>query len=167
MRPNGSTRRAALSCALLLCAAAAGATMLLPATLDEMWEAADVVVVGKVVGGVGRMDGRHGIVRTHLTIVVEEVLKGEVKGNAVHLVVPGGTDGEAWTEVQGAPDPGPPGGRVIAFLYADSEERLSNVVAWQGLFHLEGEKIKENGRDAKEFLEQVRGLGRRRHGGAR
>jgi hypothetical protein len=159
-----SIRRAFLGGMILSLAVAADGTQLRPATLEQMWDAADVVVVGRVAGARGRLHARRPIVLTHATLVVEDVLKGEVKGGAVHLVVPGGTDGEVWTEVPGAPDTGPPGGRVLAFLYADEGDRLSNVVFWQGLYHIEGGRVRENGRDAAAFLEEVRGLGRRRGG---
>jgi hypothetical protein len=154
---------------LFVCAAAAtpaSATQLLPATLEEMAAAADLVVIGRLVGeGQGRFDPHCGMVLTHATILVDEVLKGEVKGRAVPLVVPGGTDGVDWTQVPGAPEPGPPGTTVVAFLYADRGRKMSNVVFWQGLFHIDKERIVENGREAEAFLEEVRAALRAIEGG--
>ena len=146
---------------LFVCAVAAAtpasATQLLPATREEMAGAADLVVVGRLGGGgEGRYDSRCGMVLTHATILVDEVLKGEMKGRAVPLVVPGGTDGVDWTEIPGAPEPGPPGATLVAFLYAERGRKMSNVVFWQGLFHIEGGKVLENARDAAAFLEEVR-----------
>jgi hypothetical protein len=155
----------------LVCAAAAApaaATQLLPTSLEEMAAAADLVVVGRLVGGgKGRYDSHWGMILTHRTILVDEVLKGELVGRAVPLVVPGGTDGEDWTEVVGAPEPGPPGTVVVAFLYAERGTKMSNVVFWQGLFHVEEGKVRENGRDAAAFLEEVRAAVRASGGVAR
>jgi len=145
---------------LLVLSGPASATTLVPVTLEQIAQTAEVIVVGEVVSSAGRMDPSRGMIFTHTTLRVDQVLRGEGapslrSDGTVEIVAPGGVDGESWTRVHGAPDPGPEGQRVVAFLYGERDDRYSNVVFWQGLFHLDGGTVRQTGEPAAAFLARV------------
>jgi len=148
---------------LLFLAGPLPATTLVPVTLDQVTHTADLIVVGRVVSSVGRMDESRGMIFTHTTLRVEQVIRGNGApalrtDGTLEIVSPGGVDGESWTRVHGAPDPGPEGQEVVAFLYGERNDRYSNVVFWQGLFHLDGGTVRQTGEPAAAFLARVREL---------
>lgn len=144
----------------LVCAVPAAATTLIPASLEEVASAADVVVRGQVVGAEGRLDRERGMVFTHVRIRTTEVLRGEVPEGIVEVVTPGGVDeaAAAWSRVRAAPDPGSPGQEIVVFLYGDRGERYSNVVFWQGLYHVDEGLVRETREPVGVFLQRVREL---------
>ena len=161
MQRSSHERRGALlavAAAFLVLAAPLSATMLLPVSLEEITQTADVIVRGVVIASEGRLDESRGMVFTHVTLRVDEVVQGNVTEATVEIVVPGGVDGLSWTEVHGAPEVGPKDQDVVAFLYGERGELMSNVVYWQGLYHVDGDSVRETQEPVNAFLGRVRGM---------
>ena len=145
-----------MSAFALLVPSATQATTLMQVSLEEVTDAADVIVAGTVIRSEGKYDPRFDLVFTHATIRVEEVLEGETGEQTVEVIVPGGVDGDLWTQVHGAPEPGDEGQQVIVFLYKNRGTNMSNVVFWQGLYHIDADRIRQTGEPAGQFLSRVK-----------
>ena len=156
--PRTPARVTVLATLALLTGAAAQATMLLPVSLEEITERADLVVRGTVLSAEGRADERFGMVFTHVTVKVDEALQGSFPDGTVEVVVPGGIDGQRWSQVDGAPELGDRNQDVVLFLYGERGGRMSNVVFWQGLYHVDEGIVRQTGEPVGTFLRNVRTL---------
>ena len=120
--------------ALLALSGRANATVVDPLSMDELIFVADQIVTGEVVSVTSRfeLDGR-GIV-THVEVRVDAVLKGAPVDDLQQLWVPGGSIGDQFTFVGGAPS-FVEGERVLLFL---EELAPSSIVLgmFQGKFTL-------------------------------
>jgi hypothetical protein len=154
-RAFNCTHVLALLAAALL-ALPVGATMLQPVSLEQLVERADLILHGTVLQSEGRLDERTGMVFTHFTVRVDEAILDSGRSSTVEVVVPGGVDGYRWTQVDGAPDLGADGQDVVLFLYGDRGERMSNIVFWQGLYHVDGGRVRQTGEPVANFLTRVR-----------
>jgi len=151
------------SCAILtatisvLAASGLRATMILPASLDQCAEAAETVVRG-VVESVETRPAEGVVPVFTVTLVrIEEAFRETVSKALVEVVTPGGEYGGIRARVPGAPEVGPAGTEVVLFLHPDDgRPRLTNVVFWQGLYHVEEGRVRENGLPAPVFLDRVR-----------
>lgn len=128
--------RRSLLAALLCCAcgAAIRATVIVPASLDELVLEARAIAAGRVVATEARwVDGRRSI-ETFVTLDVAEYLKGNL-GDTVVFRVPGGELGAYRTMIAGAPE-FDVGDEVVLFLSARGPA-IPHIVGFsQGVFRV-------------------------------
>ncbi len=142
------------------------ATVLVPATLEELSREAHTIVRGRVVATDAIATGDWRSIETVVTLATEGALKGSV-GSAVQFRMPGGQVGRYRRVVLGAPELRV-GQRVIVFL-TDRRADLPYVIGLgQGVFRLvqrsDGWVVTPPVADAVANLPQavVRGDGSRR-----
>jgi len=58
--------------------------------LEELTEASDIIVLGKVLAAESGRDGGHGRIRTEVVFEVERVLKGSLDSQTLSIKLPGG-----------------------------------------------------------------------------
>ena len=102
--------------AVCLLAAPARATVLVPASLEELTRDARVIARGQVVAVEGRWTDDRRTIETLVTLEAESYMKGQM-GTIVQFRVPGGTLGRYRNIVIGAPQFSV-GQRVVVFLGA-------------------------------------------------
>jgi len=100
--------------AVCLLAAPARATVLVPASLEELTRDASVIARGQVVAVEGRWTDDRRTIETLVTLEAESYMKGQM-GTIVQFRVPGGTLGRYRNIVIGAPQFSV-GQRVVVFL---------------------------------------------------
>ena len=81
----------------------ANATLLLRWDVEEVAQAADLVVVADITDNFTSWNGPHTTIYTHTTIEIVEVIAGETPQNVLHVVQLGGTIGETHQLFSGAP----------------------------------------------------------------
>jgi hypothetical protein len=106
--------------AVCLLAAPAQATVLVPASLEELTRDARVIARGQVVAVEGRWTDDRRTIETLVTLEAENYLKGQL-GTIVQFRVPGGTLGRYRNIVIGAPQFSV-GQRVVVFLGANGPQ---------------------------------------------
>lgn len=118
---------AALGAAMMLFATKnAAATTVVPLTTDDLAHISDAIVVGHVEAVSMRSEplapGRTSlVVRTHTTVVVDEVWKGDVRnGDELDVLEFGGVQGTHVVEMEGAPGY-KVGEKVVLFLAPDRD----------------------------------------------
>lgn len=99
---------------IVLSCAGAQATILVPASVDELTRDAGAIVRGRVVAVDARFTPDRRAIETLVTVDAEETLKGSL-GPSVQFLVPGGTLGRYRSVLVGAPGFSP-GQRVVVFL---------------------------------------------------
>ncbi len=138
------------SVALALCAlvatggrsGAARATTVLAMTLQEVVDAADLVVYGTVVDH--KTSWRHGKVTTTCVLEVEEVVQGNKEDKRVMLVLQGGEYGNVGLKVIGEPSCGHRGDKlIVAAKKLHLQKAYRPIGVAQGWFPVRGQKGRE------------------------
>jgi hypothetical protein len=120
-----------MTCVLL---APLAATVLVPATLQELSQEASVIVRGRVVAAEAVASGDWRTIETIVTLAVDEALKGTVSA-AVQFRMPGGRIGRYRRVVVGAPELHA-GQRLVVFLTNRGTDLPYAIGMGQGVFRL-------------------------------
>jgi hypothetical protein len=128
---------AALTFALLMSSVwspvPAQATVVVPMADEVLTEQADAIVIGRVATLESHWDSRTGQIFTHITLSVEEVLKGDVSEGPLTLKQPGGSVGDLHSWIDGSPE-FTQGEKVLVFLTVDAEGAFRVAQLYQGKF---------------------------------
>jgi len=141
-------------------AASSGATVLKQANLTQLTTKADLIFAGKVLAIDSQWDSSHSKIWTHVTFLVNEVIKGSSTQKEVTLKLPGGAiDAEnIRMKVDGVPE-FKVGEEVLIFCSHDPK-RICPIVGWyQGQFKIKfnqelGEKVIEREKAARFLLKK-------------
>jgi len=101
-------------------------------TLDALVAGSDMVVYGRVVGGLSFWDAATRTIWTSTQIAVLDAAKGR-PGATVLVTEPGGVVGDTGHLFPGVPRFAP-NQEVVAFLYQAPGDRLRVVGLWQGIY---------------------------------
>ena len=169
---KGSTLGAvALAGVLAAAAAVPGAAMTIVVRDDvHMTAAADAVVHGTVASVEARLHAT-GRVHTHTVLLVEEVWKGDVGGDRIEIVEPGGVTAEAADWIPGVPR-FRAGQELVLFLVRQPDGTWSVLDFWAGAFRVleladgrailsrapHGEALRLYGPALREFMDEPRDL---------
>ncbi len=111
----------------------ADATIIVPLSEDALIEDAAAIVIGQVTSIQGAEDRRRATIYTHITVAIEEVLKGEIPVGDIALRQLGGSFGDQHSWVAGSPHFAI-GEKVLLFLRADRDGSLRVAHLYQGKF---------------------------------
>src|SRR5437667_295376 len=129
--PGSPSSRWALALVLVPTGPARGATSA-SVTLDALVAGSDMVVYGRVVGGLSFWDAATRTIWTSTQIAVLDAAKGR-PGVTVLVTEPGGVVGDTGHLFPGVPRFAP-NQEVVAFLYQAPGDRLRVVGLWQGIY---------------------------------
>lgn len=134
------TAKTLLAAAVFLALAAfAGATMIMPSSLQKMTGASDAIVVGRVVSQASGSDA--GKIFTSVTIAVDQYIKAPALSNPMTLTVkyPGGTAGGTTMRVDLAPTFAD-GEEVLLFLRKSGSVYVPYALSY-GVYRVEGDGV--------------------------
>lgn len=127
-------KRALIAVFVLLVSAAVRATVLVPATLDDLVREAGAIVRGRVVAVDSRVTADRREIDTIVTLAAEASLKGPLE-STVQFLVPGGTVGRYRRVFVGAPEFAV-GQRAIVFLGWNGPSYPYLIGLGQGVFRI-------------------------------
>ena len=111
----------------------ARATVIVPVPDDVLVEQSVAVVIGKVTAIESHRDPQQGQIFTHITLSLDEVLKGELSVRELTITQVGGTVGELHSWVYGSPE-FTRGEKVLLFLRLTPDGTLRVAHLYQGKF---------------------------------
>lgn len=118
----------------------------------ELTKKADSILIGKVVHMESRWNGKRTKIFTHVTIAVEEYIKGTSDAKRITIRIPGGEVGDIAEIVSDVPR-FEEGERVLLFLPPSSFP----IVGWfQGKYTIERNRVLEKGMPVEVFLNQIK-----------
>jgi hypothetical protein len=109
------------------------ATVVVPLSEESLAQDADAIVIGRVTMIQPRYEPQKRAIFTHITVGVEEVLKGDVPVADITLRQPGGTVGDLSSWIIGSPNLAF-GEKVLLFLRRDRDAVLRVAHLYQGKF---------------------------------
>jgi len=107
------------------------ATLVVSLSEESLAQDADAIVIGRVTMIQPRYESQNRAIFTHITVAVEDVLKGEVPGADITLRQPGGTVGDLNSWIIGSPNFAL-GEKVLLFLRRDRDGVLRVAHLYQG-----------------------------------
>ena len=126
---------AALTCSLCLFAfSSASATTVLGLDIDKVVADAEFVFEGAVINSETRQDSNSGIISTHVTFQINDIIKGDYSGDSIELKFMGGVFNGKIVQVSGMriPEMAEQG---VYFVESMSRDLINPLIGWsQGHF---------------------------------
>jgi hypothetical protein len=125
---------------MLFDASPARATTVVPVPEQDLIRHAVAIVVGQVRSIESHWDPARRQVFTHVTVALEDVLKGEIAATEITLKQAGGTVGAVHAWVDGSPE-FRSGERVLLFLRTNQDGTLRVAHLFQGKFQIQADPV--------------------------
>ncbi len=111
------------------------ATTVIPLSESELTQSATAIVQGQVTTIESFQDPQTGKFFTHITLTVEEILKGTINGSELTIKQPGGRVGDSGSWIEGSPE-FTHGERVLLFVTKNNDGSGRVAHLYQGKFSI-------------------------------